>query len=103
VKRKFSRAGVLAIGINSHEAPSIVYMTRDTSRVLKSSREKQKMKPNSRVCMQNGNGRTDASLIEKTNCRGSLPPAVNFYRSCVELGWLARETTGFILVRASEE
>jgi hypothetical protein len=36
-------------------------------------------------------------------CRGSLPPAVNFYRSCIGLGWLAQETTGFILVRASEE
>jgi hypothetical protein len=28
---------------------------------------------------------------------------VNLYRSCVGLGWLAQETTGFILVRASEE
>jgi hypothetical protein len=28
---------------------------------------------------------------------------VNFYRSCVGLGWLAQETTGFILVRVSEE
>jgi hypothetical protein len=37
------------------------------------------------------------------NCRGSLPPAVNLYRSCVGLGWLAQETTGFRLVRASEE
>jgi hypothetical protein len=36
-------------------------------------------------------------------CRGSLPPAVNFYRSCVGLEWLAQETTRFILVRASEE
>jgi hypothetical protein len=36
-------------------------------------------------------------------CRGSLPPAVNFYRSHVGLGWLAQETTGFMLVRASEE
>jgi hypothetical protein len=27
-------------------------------------------------------------------CRGSLPPAVNLYRSCVGLGWLAQETTG---------
>jgi hypothetical protein len=36
-------------------------------------------------------------------CRGSLPAAVNFYRSCVGLGSLAQETTGFILVRASEE
>jgi hypothetical protein len=35
--------------------------------------------------------------------RGSLPPAVNLYRSCVELGWLERETTRFILVLASEE
>jgi hypothetical protein len=34
---------------------------------------------------------------------GSLLPAVNFYRSCVGLGWLAQETTGFILVRASKE
>jgi hypothetical protein len=25
---------------------------------------------------------------------GSLPPAVNLYRSCVGLGWLAHETTG---------
>jgi hypothetical protein len=32
-------------------------------------------------------------------CRDSLPPAVNFYRSCVVLGWLAQETTCFILVR----
>jgi hypothetical protein len=38
-----------------------------------------------------------------TNCRGSLLPAVNFYRSRVGLGWLAQETTGFILVWASEE
>jgi hypothetical protein len=36
-------------------------------------------------------------------CRGSLPPTVNLYRSCVGLGWLAQETMGFILVRASEE
>jgi hypothetical protein len=36
-------------------------------------------------------------------CRGSLPPAVNLCRSCVGLGWLARETTRFILVRTSEE
>jgi hypothetical protein len=35
--------------------------------------------------------------------RGSLPPAVNLYRSYVGLGWLARETTRFRLVRASEE
>jgi hypothetical protein len=39
----------------------------------------------------------------RANCRGSLPPTVNFYRSCIGFGWLARETTGFILVRASEE
>jgi hypothetical protein len=39
----------------------------------------------------------------KSHCRGSLPPAVNFYRSCVGLGWLAQETTGFILVWASKE
>jgi hypothetical protein len=38
-----------------------------------------------------------------SSCWGSLPPAVNFYRSCVGLGWLAQETTRFILVRASEE
>jgi hypothetical protein len=37
------------------------------------------------------------------HCRSSLPPAINFYRSCVGLGWLAQETTRFILVRASEE
>jgi hypothetical protein len=37
------------------------------------------------------------------NCRGSLSPTVNFYRSCVGLGWLAQETMGFILVLASEE
>jgi hypothetical protein len=36
-------------------------------------------------------------------CRGSLPPTINFYRSRVWLGWLAQETTGFILVWASEE
>jgi hypothetical protein len=36
-------------------------------------------------------------------CLGSLPPAVNLCRSCVGLGWLAQETTRFILVRASEE
>jgi hypothetical protein len=40
---------------------------------------------------------------EEDNCWGSLPPAVNLYRSCVGLGWLAQETTGFRLVRASEE
>jgi hypothetical protein len=28
---------------------------------------------------------------------------VNLYPSCVGLGWLAQETMGFILVRASEE
>jgi hypothetical protein len=28
---------------------------------------------------------------------------VDLYRSCVGLGWLAQETTGFILVQASEE
>jgi hypothetical protein len=39
----------------------------------------------------------------RANCRGSLPPAVNFYRSRVGLGWLAQETTWFILVRAFEE
>jgi hypothetical protein len=37
------------------------------------------------------------------NCQGSLPPAVNLYQSCVGLGWLAQETTGFRLVWASEE
>jgi hypothetical protein len=36
-------------------------------------------------------------------CRDSLPPAVNLYRSCVGLGWLAQETTEFRLVRTSEE
>jgi hypothetical protein len=45
----------------------------------------------------------DADPAALTCCRGSLPTAVNFYRSCVGLGWLAHETTGFILVRASEE
>jgi hypothetical protein len=40
---------------------------------------------------------------ELGSCRGSLPSAVNLYRSCVRLGWLTRETTGFRLVRASEE
>jgi hypothetical protein len=39
----------------------------------------------------------------RANCRGSLLPTVNVYQSCVGLGWLAQETTGFILVRASEE
>jgi hypothetical protein len=39
----------------------------------------------------------------RANCRGSLPPAVNFYQSRVGLGWLAQETMGFILVRASKE
>jgi hypothetical protein len=39
----------------------------------------------------------------RANCRDSLPPAVNLCRSCVGLGWLARETTRFILVQASEE
>jgi hypothetical protein len=45
------------------------------------------------------------SLLHPNNhaCWGSLPPAINFYRSCVGLEWLAQETTGFILVRASEE
>jgi hypothetical protein len=28
---------------------------------------------------------------------------VHLYRLCVGFGWLAQETTGFILVRASEE
>jgi hypothetical protein len=40
---------------------------------------------------------------EEDNCWGSLSPVVNLYRSCVGLGWLAQETTGFRLVRASEE
>jgi hypothetical protein len=39
----------------------------------------------------------------RANCRGSLPPVVNLCRSCIGLGWLARETMRFILVRASEE
>jgi hypothetical protein len=39
----------------------------------------------------------------RANCRGSLPLTVNLCRLCVGLRWLARETTGFILVRASEE
>jgi hypothetical protein len=39
----------------------------------------------------------------RANCRGSLPQTVNFYRSRVGLGWLAQETTRFILVRAFEE
>jgi hypothetical protein len=43
------------------------------------------------------------SCVRLGSCRGSLPPVVNFYRSCVGLRWLAQETTGFILVRASEE
>jgi hypothetical protein len=34
---------------------------------------------------------------------GFSTPAMNFYRSCVGLGWLAQEMTGFILVWASEE
>jgi hypothetical protein len=33
----------------------------------------------------------------KVQCRGSLPLAKNLCRSCIGLGWLARETTGFIL------
>jgi hypothetical protein len=36
-------------------------------------------------------------------CRGLLPPAVDLCRSCVGLEWIARETTGFILVQAFEE
>jgi hypothetical protein len=43
------------------------------------------------------------SLPPSIECRGSLPPVVNLHRSCVGLGWLAQETTGFRLVRASEE
>jgi hypothetical protein len=39
----------------------------------------------------------------RTPLSGSLPPAVNLYRSCIRLGWLAHETMGFRLVRASEE
>jgi hypothetical protein len=42
-------------------------------------------------------------IIQEEKCWGSLPPTVNLYRSCVRLRWLARETTGFRLVRASEE
>jgi hypothetical protein len=47
----------------------------------------------------------DGSQIsfQEDTCRGSLPPAVNFYLSRIGLGWLAQETMGFILVRASEE
>jgi hypothetical protein len=41
--------------------------------------------------------------VQDGTCRGSLPPVLNFYRSCVGLGCLAQETMGFILVRASEE
>jgi hypothetical protein len=37
----------------------------------------------------------------RANYRGSLPLIVNLYRSCVGLGWLAQETMGFRLVRAS--
>jgi hypothetical protein len=46
---------------------------------------------------------TNPHSSEKAHCRGSLPPTVNLYRSCVGLGWLAPETMGFRLVRASEE
>jgi hypothetical protein len=35
---------------------------------------------------------------QESNCRGSLPPTVNFYRSCVGLECLVQETTEFILV-----
>jgi hypothetical protein len=48
-------------------------------------------------------------MEEVKRCELKLPveikrtaPAVNLYRSCVGLGWLAQETTGFILVRVSE-
>jgi ABC-type lipopolysaccharide export system ATPase subunit len=48
------------------------------------------------------------NMVEKLvagvdTCRVSLLPVVNLYRSRVGIGWLAQETTEFILVRASEE
>jgi hypothetical protein len=39
----------------------------------------------------------------RANYRGSLLPAVNLYRLCIKLGWLAQERTRFRLVLASEE
>jgi hypothetical protein len=42
----------------------------------------------------------DQEKFSFSYCEGSLPLAVNLYRSCVGLGWLAQETTGFRLVRA---
>jgi hypothetical protein len=32
-------------------------------------------------------------LLLDCTCRGSLPRAVNLYRSCIRLRWLAQETT----------
>jgi hypothetical protein len=34
------------------------------------------------------------AYIYVSTCWGSLPPAVNLYRSCVRLGWFAQETIG---------
>jgi hypothetical protein len=46
---------------------------------------------------------TQCAPTWRANSQGSQPPAVNLYRLRVELRWLAQETTGFKLVRASEE
>jgi hypothetical protein len=40
------------------------------------------------------------NAMQRGTCWGSLPSTVNLYRSCVGLGWLAQETTGFRLVWA---
>jgi hypothetical protein len=36
----------------------------------------------------------DVSPTWCANCRGSLPPTVNFYQSCVRLGWLVKGDNG---------
>jgi hypothetical protein len=54
-------------------------------------------------CTRSWSPKYDPHIRKECICRGSLPLAVNLYRSCVGLGLLALETTGFRLVRASEE
>jgi hypothetical protein len=54
-------------------------------------------------CIKDGCSFRVYAYMGKWDHRGFLLSAVNLYRSCVGLGWLVQETTGFILVRASEE
>jgi hypothetical protein len=42
-------------------------------------------------------------IMKSVSVRVLYHRTVNLYQSCVRLGWLALETTGFILVRASKD